>query len=299
MIKKSRTTARLGWTLLIAAFVAVAGCSTRVGAPVLDRSATPPASPTGPRAATHVVQAGDTLHRIAQQYGLTVRELADWNALVKPDQLEIGRELRLTPPDGAQVQPIPQEPAVEVTPITMPAPPSVAPPELKTGPKGGVEPYSDEAWAAMRGPAESPAAAPAIPELPAPLPGETRKVDGVDWSWPSGGKVIARFADTVSRKGLDITGKTGDPVLAAAAGKVVYAGTGLRGYGKLVIIKHDANFLSAYAHNDQLLVKEGDAVKKGQQIAKLGSSDSDQPKLHFEIRRQGKPVDPAKYLPTR
>ena len=112
------------------------------------------------------------------------------------------------------------------------------------------------------------------------------------------GKVIAAFNET-SSKGVDLAGKPGDPVLAAAGGRVVYAGTGLRGYGKLVIVKHDNSFLSAYAHNQSLLVKEGQAVSKGQKIAELGDTDSDRPKLHFEIRRQGKPVDPGKYLPPR
>lgn len=122
--------------------------------------------------------------------------------------------------------------------------------------------------------------------------------DKLDWAWPAGGKIIASFNDT-SSKGVDIAGKLGDPVYAAANGRVVYAGTGLRGYGKLLIVKHDNSFLSAYAHNQNLLVKEGQAVNKGQKIAELGDTDSDRPKLHFEVRRQGKPVDPVKYLPAR
>ena len=122
--------------------------------------------------------------------------------------------------------------------------------------------------------------------------------DKIDWAWPTSGKVIAAFNET-SSKGVDLAGKPGDSVLAAAGGRVVYAGTGLRGYGKLVIVKHDNSFLSAYAHNQSLLVKEGQAVSKGQKIAELGDTDSDRPKLHFEIRRQGKPVDPSKYLPPR
>ena len=116
----------------------------------------------------------------------------------------------------------------------------------------------------------------------------------IAWSWPTVGKVVAPFSD--SSKGLDIGGKLGQPVLAAGSGKIVYAGTGLRGYGKLVIIKHNKTYLSAYAHNNQLLVKEGDNVKKGDRIAEMGNSDAEQVKLHFEIRRFGKPVDPIKYL---
>ena len=114
--------------------------------------------------------------------------------------------------------------------------------------------------------------------------------------WPVKGKVLAGF--TEAAKGIDISGKKGAPVVAAASGRVVYAGAGLRGYGQLIIIKHNNTWLSAYAHNDKLLVKEQQDVRKGQKIAEMGSSDSDQVKLHFEVRRQGKPVDPAKVLPA-
>ena len=120
--------------------------------------------------------------------------------------------------------------------------------------------------------------------------------DKVDWGWPVQGKIIAGFSEA-SNKGLDIAGKLGDPVVAAAPGRVVYSGSGLRGYGKLVIIKHNKTYLSAYAHNSVILVKEGQSVVKGQKIAEVGSTDSDRPELHFEIRKLGKPVDPAKYLP--
>jgi murein DD-endopeptidase MepM/ murein hydrolase activator NlpD len=122
--------------------------------------------------------------------------------------------------------------------------------------------------------------------------------DDVPWIWPASGKVIGQFSEAGS-KGLDIGGKAGDAVIAAGDGKVVYAGTGLRGYGKLIIVKHNATFLSAYAHNQNLLVKEGQTVSKGQKIAEMGNTDADQVKLHFEVRRQGKPVDPMKYLPPR
>ena len=118
------------------------------------------------------------------------------------------------------------------------------------------------------------------------------------WIWPASGKTVGTYGES-GNKGVDIAGKTGDPVLAAADGKVVYSGTGLRGYGKLVILKHNATYLSAYAHNQTILVKEGQSVTKGQKIAEMGNSDTDQVKLHFEVRRQGKPVDPLKYLPPR
>jgi lipoprotein NlpD len=121
--------------------------------------------------------------------------------------------------------------------------------------------------------------------------------DKIDWLWPASGKIVTGFSDTGNLKGIDIAGKAGQPVVASAAGKVVYAGTGLRGYGKLVIVKHNNTYLSAYAHNRDLLVKEGQQVTRGQKIAEMGNTDSDEVKLHFEIRKLGKPVDPLKYLP--
>jgi lipoprotein NlpD len=134
----------------------------------------------------------------------------------------------------------------------------------------------------------------AAPEPEKPTPGTDS--EALDWMWPIKGRVLAPF--TEATKGMDISGRKGAPVLAAASGRVVYAGAGLRGYGKLVIIKHNETWLSAYAHNDNILVKEQQDVRKGQKIAEMGSSDADQVKLHFEVRRQGKPVDPVKVLPA-
>ena len=142
-------------------------------------------------------------------------------------------------------------------------------------------------------PAPAPAPAPASPPPP-PSAG----ADDVDFIWPASGALIAGF-DEAKNKGLGIAGKAGDAVLAAADGRVVYAGAGLRGYGNLIILKHNNTFLTAYAHNQTLLVKEDQTVKKGQKIAEMGSTDADRVKLHFEIRRSGKPVDPARYLPAR
>jgi lipoprotein NlpD len=131
-----------------------------------------------------------------------------------------------------------------------------------------------------------------------PAPGAATQPDGVDWMWPATGKVLAGLPKGAN-KGVDILGKMGDPVFASASGRVVYSGTGLRGYGKLVIIKHNDTYLSTYAHNSNLLVKQGDSVVKGQKIAEIGNTDSPQVKLHFEIRRLGKPVDPLQLLPER
>ena len=190
----------------------------------------------------------------------------------------------------------------------------------KSEPKALKLPYSEQALAQMQqssaaAPPAPPAPAPAAPSAAAPSPtpppgtvpaapariesARVPEIDGgnIDWAWPAAGKVISGFSETANLKGIDIAGKSGQPVLASGPGKVVYAGNGLRGYGKLIIIKHNNTFLSAYAHNREILVKEGQQVARGQKIAEMGDSDADQVKLHFEIRRLGKPVDPAKFLP--
>ena len=155
---------------------------------------------------------------------------------------------------------------------------------------------------AAAAPEAGPAPLPLRPEAPVdttriPSPSGDTGDDHLDWTWPAKGKVVTGFSDTANLKGIDIAGKAGDPVYASAAGKVVYAGSGLRGYGKLIIIKHNKTYLSAYAHNREILVKEGQQVAQGQKIAEMGNTDTDQVKLHFEIRRLGKPMDPARYLP--
>lgn len=227
----------------------------------------------------------------------------------------------------SEVSPVAAPSPVEALPLSASGAPAAAPPAttpanaantantatLKREPIGGEQPYSEAALAQLQkaevavAPVAAPAPSPAVPAVQAAAPaaalaanpaGQAASDDGVDWAWPAKGKLIAGFVEG-SNKGIDIAAKPGDPVLAAAAGKVVYAGTGLRGYGKLVIIKHNTLFLSAYAHNSKILVKEGQSVARGQEIAEAGSTDSDQPMLHFEIRRQGKPVDPLKHLPSR
>jgi lipoprotein NlpD len=181
---------------------------------------------------------------------------------------------------------------------------------VKSEPLARKLPYSRENVALLQGgeaqrilpPPAASAAAPAAPAVaprqePADKPdAAVDDEDKVEWGWPAQGKIVAGFSEA-SNKGLDIAGKLGDPVIASAPGRVVYSGSGLRGYGKLVIIKHNKTYLSAYAHNKDILVKEGQSVVKGQKIAEVGNTDSDTPKLHFEIRKLGKPVDPAKYLP--
>ena len=316
------------WLPLLLLAGALAGCTVRAPAPVVDRAPTPaPALPAPqpeeakpqPEAKplpTHTVKRGETLVGIALQYGLDYRELAAWNNIVNPNVLSTGQVLVVAAPQATR----PQQPSGPVaTPLALPGAPIEArplsnTPTAKVEPRGQKVPYSDRALAQLESeagaapaaapsPAPSPAAPSPAPSPAAPTPApaapdpDSRGTDReeVDWMWPAKGKVLAPFNE--ASKGIDIAGRKGAPVVAAASGRVVYAGAGLRGYGKLVIIKHNNTWLSAYAHNDNVLVKEQQDVRKGQKIAEMGSTDADQVKLHFEVRRQGKPVDPAKVLP--
>lgn len=311
---------------LLAAFfvLLLAGCVSKLPAPVVERGdgvATAPAKAD----TLYTVKRGDTLYSIALDHGVEYRDLAAWNNIENPNRIRVGQQLRVKPPVAAVVasgetvvtQPVDAAGggAVEQRPLASaaagPAPAASSSPLLKTEPKAGKLPYSEESLAMVqqRSPEAArstpPATATAEPRVEAPPEVKPPSVDAVPagpddvaWVWPASGKLIAQFSDSGS-KGITVGGKAGDPVLAAGDGKVVYSGTGLRGYGKLLIVKHNATFLSAYAHNQNLLVKEGQSVSKGQRIAEMGDTDSDQVKLHFEIRRQGKPVDPLKYLPQR
>lgn len=273
--------------------LALAACSVTQPhrAPVEERSPPPaPALPAtapaeskpapvveAPRAGNYTVRPGDTLIRIALDQGLGWRDLARWNGLDNPNLLEVGQVLRLAPPgagEGPQSKPVGTA-KVDTKPL-----------EVKADGKPDTK---LDAKADGRA-----AAASAAPGGGAAPPAES----DLAWAWPAQGAVHATF-DEQRNKGLAIAGKAGDPVVAAADGRVMYAGSGLRGYGNMVIIKHNDTFLSAYAHNQSLLVREDQVVKRGQPIAEMGSSDTDQVKLHFEIRRKGKPVDPARLLPQR
>jgi lipoprotein NlpD len=225
--------------------------------------------------------------------------LAAWNN-VEPSKIRVGQQLRLTPPASTTVTaPLKTFPgAVDVRPLGSTQTPAVAAENVKTQPKGVRAPYSDQAYAQMAS-LKPELAVPGKPEISANTKQEaSRDEDDLDWAWPAAGKVVSAFNDTTS-KGIAIAGKAGQPVLASAGGKVIFSGTGIRGLGKLIVIKHNKTFLSVYAHNRELLVKEGDTVVKGQKIAEMGNTDSDQVMLHFEIRRFGKPIDPAKLLPDR
>ena len=249
-----------------------------VVAPTPTPAATPPAPLPGAENAGkpgyYTVKPGDTMIRIGLEFGQNWRDIARWNELSEPYRIEIGQVLRVAPPatEVAAARPVAAPGAVETRPLdARPASPAASAPP--------------------------PTAAPA--PVAATPPAATRDPDeDIAWAWPASGAVVTPF-DDVRSKGLAITGRAGDPVLAAADGRVVYAGSGLRGYGNLVIVKHNATYLTAYAHNQTLLVKEDQVVRRGQKIAEMGSSDADRVQLHFEIRRQGKPVDPARYLPSR
>ncbi len=231
------------------------------------------------------VRPGDTLTKIALDHGQAWRDIAKWNGLDNPNVIEVDQVLRVTPPASVVAANRPAAPAIAQSP----APVNTAASSTAT--------TSNPQMANVANAANAVNAVNANP--PATSSGSSNaNEDGMIFSWPHPGPVLAGF-DEAKNKGLDFAGKAGDPVLAAADGKVVYSGSGLRGYGNLVILKHNNTYLTAYAHNQTLLVKEDQAVIKGQRIAEMGSSDADRVKLHFEIRKQGKPVDPAKLLPAR
>ena len=229
----------------------------------------------------YTVKPRDTLLGIGLEAGHSHKDIARWNALENPDKIEVGQVLRVVPPAGAS-EPAAVAVAKPVASTAVTSTP-IAPGQNKPAAAASAAPV-----------AASPAAAAPVATAPAAVGGD----DELNWMWPANGTVLAGF-DESKNKGLDIGGASGDAVLAAADGRVVYAGAGLRGYGNLIILKHNNVYLTAYAHNKTLLVKEDVTVKKGQKIAEMGDSDADRVKLHFEVRKQGKPVDPAKYMPAR
>lgn len=286
------------------------------------------------RPETYTVKKGDTLFSIGLEYGYDYKEIAQANNIAPPYVIHIGQKLKLkqssangngaTPATAAAAAPKPaNDDDVIITPLNLdgvapvqpvPAMPSNTAPAdvlVLNQPKALRVPYSE---AALNAPVPPPnavasAAKPDTTSTEAPAAKvETTKTDTVkpdtaanetgdiEWIWPAKGKVIAGFNDSTNAKGIDIAGEKGQAVIAAAPGKVIYSGSDLRGYGKLVIIKHNKTYLSVYAHNSQILVKEGQQVSRGQKIAEMGNSDTDRVKLHFEIRQQGKSVDPSKFL---
>ena len=279
--------------------------TTPAPAAVARPSATPtaPAAPApvaesadaGSRPGWYTVRPGDTLGRIALDHGQSWRDLARWNGLDNPNLIEVGQQLRVVPPGtepGAAVaRAVTPAGRVDSRPVDVRA--TAAP--AGSGAQGAPGP----AAAAPAGNASAPATPAQAPAAASATPAAREPDEDVAWAWPAAGPLLSGFDEARQAKGLSIGGKAGDPVLAAADGRVVYAGSGLRGYGNLVIVKHNALFLSAYAHNQTLLVKEDQVVRRGQKIAEMGSSESERVNLHFEIRRQGRPVDPARLLPVR
>ncbi|UVE16661.1 peptidoglycan DD-metalloendopeptidase family protein [Pseudomonas sp. LS44] len=220
----------------------------------------------------YVVQRGDTLYSIAFRYGWDWKALAARNNIPQPYTIHVGQAIRFDGRSQSSSAVAVVKPAARQTP----APVSPLPPSRPAVAQAPV----------VVAPAQT------------PVQSVTRSASG--WAWPAAGNLIGRFSSNGSlNKGIDIAGELGQPVLAASDGSVVYAGSGLRGYGELVIIKHSDTYVSAYGHNRRLLVREGQQVKVGQTIAEMGSTGADRVKLHFEIRRQGKPVDPLQYLPNR
>jgi lipoprotein NlpD len=293
--------------LVLALFI-LSGCESPGFAPIKDK--TQPSSKAAAKVAApvpkpvqdgqHIVQKGDTLYAIAFQNGLDYRDLAFWNNLDSPDVIRVGQVLRLTPPDDSAGR----ARGVETLPmrdigLSSPKPLDESP-ALLTEPKAQRLPYSEANWAAVSGikPAASVDAVKAPDKPQAEVADSASAVTQDGWRWPTNGKLLGTFGQG-GGKGIDIAGERHAPILAAAAGKVVYSGDGLRGYGKMLIVRHADEFLTAYAHNQTLLAKEGDWIKGGQKIAEMGDTDSDRVKLHFEVRQYGKPLDPLKYLPER
>jgi lipoprotein NlpD len=299
--------------VLLPLAVLAACTSTPHQAPVIERPVArrpaPPAPAPAPvqetREGYYTVKKGDTLIRIALDHGQNYRDIVAWNNLANPNDIKVDQVLRVAPPEDA--------PGVRTAAVAMPPDTTkIAPPApKKTEPKGDKKPYAEadlkndkdgdgKPDPAPRGadkPVQLASVKPSVPAA-APAPALSAEDREVSWTWPAEGRVVGQF-DEGKNKGIDIAGRAGQQVLAAGAGKVMYAGSGIRGYGNLVIVKHSNGLLSAYAHNRSILVKEGQTVGKGQAIAEMGDSDSDSVKLHFEIRQQGKPVDPSKFLPGR
>jgi lipoprotein NlpD len=294
---------RLALLAVIVLSLGACASSTR-RAPVEERSLTGPATAAPVAAAAseppppgaenagkpgyYTVRPGDTMIRIGLETGQNWRDIQRWNGMDNANMLEVGQVLRVQPP-GVDAG------VVAARPV---ATPKVEARSLDA-PRGASAPAVAPAASAAATVATAPAASAPPPAVVAPTAAAAPKEDDdPGWAWPADGAVLSNY-DEARNKGLQIGGKPGDAVLAAADGRVVYAGSGLRGYGNLTIVKHNATYLTAYAHNQALLVKEDQPVKRGQKIAEMGSTDAERVQLHFEIRKQGKPVDPAKLLPPR
>lgn len=284
---------RLAVVLVISTLTA---CAPMAPAPVEQRD-TRPVRQTAVVPAAYSVREGDTLYSIAFRYRLDWRELAGWNGIRPPYLIRPGQTLRLVPPPRRlTVVPAHSQPSAGST-VTSPASRAETPPEPEAQqpapqPQRTPEPAERSTPAPVVAPIETPTPAPAGA-------GPSRRVDGVDWQWPTAGRVSRAFDPAATRRGIGISGREGQSVVAAADGEVVYSGTALIGYGELIIVKHSDTLLSAYAHNRVRLVEEGARIRAGQPIAEMGISDRNVELLHFEVRRNGQPVDPLDFLPRR
>ncbi|MEO7431470.1 MAG: peptidoglycan DD-metalloendopeptidase family protein [Dokdonella sp.] len=302
---------------------ALAACASTGPAPVEDRSIdgprhrasseTPPARPSsGAAGGTYRVERGDTLYSIAFRHGVDFRDLATWNGIGAPYTIYVGRELRMTSPSTRTVastpgpsRPSASSPATARSPATQMPKPEPFEPVSSTPPQvaSASTPSSQASTAVVAGSISvtKPAVVPPVAPIAAPpIPAPPVAAGDVSWRWPADGQVVGGYVSgDPTKQGMDIAGKAGDPVRAAGDGTVVYSGNGLIGYGELIIVKHNPNFLSAYGHNRKRLVTEGDRVNAGQTIAEMGSSSASRDSLHFEIRKNGKPANPVDYLPRR
>jgi len=285
----------------------------------------PTGKPADWRPETYTVKKGDTLIGIGLEFGYDYKEIALKNGIQPPYVIRVGQQLKLDKEDktataaadkagtdgGVVVSPLKTDSAVpSPTPASAAASETAAVSDipLLSEPKALREPYSEQALATPVAPPKPVKIAGAVKPSDVTKPADTTKIEmskadavagddeAIEWAWPVQGKILAGFNESTNAKGIDIEGTQGQAVTVSAPGKVIYSGSDLRGYGKLVIVKHNKTYLSVYAHNSKILVKEGQQISKGQKIAEMGSTDSDRVKLHFEIRRQGKSVDPAKYL---
>ncbi|RZL10382.1 MAG: LysM peptidoglycan-binding domain-containing protein [Rubrivivax sp.] len=295
------TTQSYRWLASAALVLTLVGCASPIHkAPVEDRgrvgtglspARVPPGVENAGKPGYYTVKPGDTLIRIALETGQNWRDLAGWNSLDNPNLIEVGQVIRVAPPTAEETA------SASAGTAALPAAKPVAGSRIESRTLD-AKPLPAAAGASGTTAASKPNGAASEPVAPVVAPVEARDADEPNWQWPASGPVVGNFEEG-KRKGMVLGGKAGDPVFAAADGRVVYAGSGLRGYGNLVIVKHNAQYLTAYAHNQALMVKEDQVVRKGQKIAEMGATDADRVQLHFEVRKQGKPVDPAKSLPSR
>jgi lipoprotein NlpD len=317
---------RIAFAPALAVALVLSGCASTGEAPVEDHSinASPrprpvqsaPVKPAVVAQGTYRVQRGDTLYSIAFRHGVDYRDLAQWNSIEPPYTIYPGRELRMSPREGASKRVAAAAPP-PVVGSQVSRPPTTAPRSAPANAASSPTPFEPVAAAPSSSSAQSTneattSTAPATPPPPStaqpPKPSQpvvppeavTATNGDIAWRWPADGQVIGTYnAGDPTKQGIDIAGAAGAPVRAAADGTVVYSGNGLIGYGELIIVKHNPSFLSAYGHNRKRLVQEGDRVKAGQTIAEMGSSGASRDELHFEIRKNGKPSNPLDYLPHR